>query len=362
MADLLPAQVQAGLGVAALVHDHSGGRLPAFSEERGVRVWRVPTLGRLLYAPLSPRFPFWLDRILDEFQPDLLHLHMPNTSCFWALLSRKARRLPWVIHWHSDVVASGFDRRLALAYPFYRPFERALLSRAATIVATSPPYRDTSVALRGWKSRTEIVPLGIDHTRLPKPTESEHAWAKERWRGGLRLLTVGRLTYYKGHELLLRVVARTPGVSLVLVGEGELRPRLESLVEELGLADRVWLAGRRSAEELGALMQGCDLFCLPSLERTEAFGVVLMEAMAQGRPCLVSAIEGSGVGWVIRDGENGYHLPVGDEEAWSGCLAKLAAEPERLRPLADNAREQFESRFRIEEVAERLSSVYRGIV
>ncbi len=101
-------------------------------------IYRAPCYGRLLYAPISPTFPFWLARAIREFQPDLLHLHLPNTSAFWALLVPAARRLPWVIHWHADVVASTIDRRLALAYRLYRPFEQRLLAASRR---SSPPRR-----------------------------------------------------------------------------------------------------------------------------------------------------------------------------------------------------------------------------
>lgn len=359
MADLLPAQAALGLEVGALVHDHSGGELPPESELDGVRVWRAPSAGRLLYAPVSPLFPLWLNRVIKRFRPHLLHLHLPNTSAFWALLSPAARRLPWVIHWHSDVVASGFDRRLALAYPLYRPFERMLLARGRRIIATSPPYRDSSSALAPWHERVTVIPLGMDAGRLPRADPSAREWARGCWSGGLRLLCIGRLTYYKGHEVLLRALARVPGASLVLVGEGERRTELERLVGELGIGERVSLVGRRTDREVAALMEGCELFCLPSVERTEAFGVVLMEAMACGRPSLVSAIEGSGVGWVVQEGGAGFHAPAGDIEGWSTRLAELVAAPERLEDAASRGRERFDQCFRIDTVAERTLSLYR---
>ena len=78
--------------------------------EDGACIYRAPSYGRLLYAPVSPAFPFWLARAIREFQPDLLHLHLPNTSAFGALLVPAARRLPWVIHWHADMVSSERPR------------------------------------------------------------------------------------------------------------------------------------------------------------------------------------------------------------------------------------------------------------
>lgn len=362
MADLLRAQARAGAEVAALVHDHSGGTLPRETIDQGVRLWRAPSHGRLLYAPLSPAFPLWLERAIRQFEPDLIHLHLPNTSAFWALLSPAARRRPWVIHWHSDVVQSGFDRRLAAAYLLYRPFEQALLKRAKRVIATSPPYRDSSPALAPWREHTAVVPLGIDPARLPPPSDGARQAVRGWWpEGTARLLAIGRLTYYKGHEVLLRALAEVPGASLVLVGEGERRPALERLVAELGLEGRVRLAGRCDDETVRALLAECRLLCLPSIERTEAFGVVLMEAMAYGRPALVSAIEGSGVGWVVEAGVDGLHAPPGDVAGWRAALAELTADPARLTALGAAGRERFQARFHIDRVAAELLSLYREI-
>lgn len=72
---------------------------------------------------MSPQFPSWLKRVIRRERPIILHFHLPNTSAFWALAVPEARRLPWVVHWHADVVASDRDQRLKLAYPVYRPLE-----------------------------------------------------------------------------------------------------------------------------------------------------------------------------------------------------------------------------------------------
>src|SRR5699024_10233198 len=133
-----------GIEVAALVHAHLSPRQHRHSsrfqqDEWPFPVYRVPCYGRLLYAPISPQFPFWLQRAIRDFKPDLLHLHLPNTSAFWAMVVPAALKIPWIVHWHADVVASRYDSKLALAYPFYRPFEQRFLKAASAIIATSPP-------------------------------------------------------------------------------------------------------------------------------------------------------------------------------------------------------------------------------
>lgn len=365
LADLLAAQTKLGLPVAALVHDEGPGwqaRTPPLGTPPPL-IYRAPCLGRLLYAPLSPSFPYWLNRVIREFDPQLLHLHLPNTSAFAALALPRARRLPWVVHWHADVVASTIDRRLALAYQLYRPFEQRLLGHSQAIIATSPPYLDASLALRPWRERCEVIPLGLDPNRLPVPTNASLAWAEGAWGGqGPRVLTIGRLTYYKGHEVLIRALARLPRVRGLIVGRGEYQKRLQGLIEELALGDRVRLLGYQRADQLAALLATCDLFSLPSLERTEAFGLVLLEAMHFGKPILVSDIPGSGAPWVVAQATNGLRAPPGDAEALAHALSGMLANPARMRALGAAGAKALEHQYALGPIATAIQSLYQRLV
>jgi hypothetical protein len=202
-----------------------------------------------------------------------------------------------------------------------------------------------------------VVPLGVDPRRLP---EVDVAQAGTRWHArGLRLLAVGRLTYYKGFETLVKAVLREPDMQLAIVGEGEERPALESLLRDAGPeAARVRLHGHADDAVLLDLMASCDVFCLPSRERTEAFGVVLMEAMRYGKPLLVSDIPGSGVAWVARDGQNAMTVPAMDVEAWRGALRALAAGPGKRQLLGKLGQQRYFREMDIAAVASRLDQVY----
>src|SRR5690606_16604154 len=118
----------------------------------------------------------------------------------------------------------------------------------------------------------------------------------------LRILSVGRLTYYKGHEVLIRAAAALEEAEILTAGRGERRKTLEDLILRLGVGGRVRLFGPASEDELGELLESCHCLCLPSIERTEAFGLVLLEAMRAGRPCVVTDVPGSGMSWVVEDG------------------------------------------------------------
>jgi len=316
----------------------------------------------LLYAPVSPAFPFWLARAIREFQPDLLHLHLPNTSAFGALLVPAARRLPWVIHWHADVVSSTIDRRLALAYRLYRPFEQRLLAASRAVIATSPPYLDASAALAPWRERCHIIPLGLDPARIPEPDPAAHARALALWgEPGFRVLAIGRLTYYKGHDVLIRAAAELPESRVLIVGAGEHRQRLATLIQTLDLNDRVCLPGFQPEADLNALLASCDVLCLPSLERTEAFGLVLLEAMRFGKPVVVGDIPGSGAGWVTRRAGHGLLAPPGDVSTLTAALRELQNDPVRRRALGQAGMAALRDRFGIEPVAAAVADLYRQL-
>ena len=364
LADLLPALQTQGITAAALVHDEQprrGGQQPA--PDVHPPIYRAPCHGRLLYAPVSPAFPFWLNRAIGEFRPDLLHLHLPNTSAFWVLAIPAARRLPWIVHWHSDVVASLLDRRLALAYRFYRPFEQRLLAASRAVIATSPPYLDASPALEPWRARCHIIPLGLDPHRIPDPDPVARQRAEALWGDArFRVLAIGRLTYYKGHDILIQAAAELPDSRILIVGTGERRARLESLIESLGVGEQVRLPGFQPETDLNALLASCDVLCLPSLERTEAFGLVLLEAMRFGKPVVVSDIPGSGAGWVTREAGHGLLVPPGDPALLAAALRELQQDSARRLSLGQAGANALRERFGIEPVAAAVVELYQRVL
>ncbi|RKT44440.1 glycosyltransferase [Thiocapsa rosea] len=357
IADLLPALEAQGVCSAVLVHDEgrAGGHSPDAS-----RIYRARSYGRVLYAPVSPSFPFRLHRAIRDFRPDLLHLHLPNTSAFWAMSVPSARALPWVVHWHADVVTRGGDPRLDRAYRLYRPFEQALLARSHLIIATSPPYLEASRALAPWQARCRVIPLGLDAGRLADPDPAMREDADRRWgKGVFRVLAVGRLARYKGFDRLIEAAAALPGCRILIVGAGDQEPRLSARLQELGLGARVELMGFRSDAEMHGLLATCDVLCLPSLERAEAFGLVLLEAMRFAKPVVASDIPGSGVGWVVREAGHGLTTAPGDAERLAAALRALQLDPGRRRQLGDAGAAALRIRFGIASTARAIAELYR---
>jgi glycosyltransferase involved in cell wall biosynthesis len=368
LADLMPAQIQPrNTTIAALVHDHQRQWSRFFATTstetwNNLTIYRVPTYGRLLYAPVSPQFPVWFNQVLKQFRPQLLHLHLPNTSAFFALGLSRAKRLPWVIHWHADVTSS-LNSKLSIAYHAYRPLEQRLLAHAQAIIVTSKPYLASSIPLRPWQDKCQVIPLGIALSRLPEPAKLAQQWAEQQWENsGIRILTVGRLTYYKGHEVLIRAMAQVKGAHLLIIGQGEQQRYLQTLITQLNLANQVKLLGYCSVTELNALLATCDCFCLPSLERTEAFGVALLEAMRYSKPIVASAISGSGVTWVVVNNQTGLLVPPQDEAALAQALQQLIDNFAWRISLGKAGQQRCEQLFNIQIIAEKIAELYQQVL
>lgn len=365
-----------------LAHQHQIGRIEETETVNGVLVRRARIIGNAVFTPISPGFLRCLNRTIEEQNPDILHLHVPNPSVYWCLLSRKARKRRWVIHWHSDVLGETASWKVRLFYPLYSIFEQALLKRANAVIVTSPPYLDTSVPLENHRSKCSVVPLGIaadsntqkanivlrpeasmEESLILQPArpcrEKADIWnSSDHPQRPLRLLCIGRLTYYKGHAVLLRALAKTPNIVLEIVGAGEERNALNQLINSLALTHRVRLRGKLTQKDLDCALGDCDLVCLPSIERTEAFGLVLLEAARAGKPALVTRVKGSGMSWVVQDGVTGWTVEPNSVDAMVAALDTVLKSPTELDHRGLLAKQRFNNNFKIKSVEARINQLY----
>lgn len=346
-----------------LVHNHAGFSTLADSFETAngtMTITRVGMLGRLVFTPISPSFPLVLKRVIHEFQPDILHLHLPNPSAFWVMAIAEAKKIPWVVHWHADVVASDHSWGLRLAYRFYRPFEQRLLCRASKIIATSEAYLESSDPLAVWRDKTQVISLGLkpDWLDLPEPTRGEHFFTDGQC---LKVLAVGRLTYYKGFQYLIQAMVNSTNIELIIVGTGDEQKNLQTLIWKLGLQDVITLYGSATGSQLRGLLHACDLVCLPSIERTEAFGVILMEAMYCQKATVISDVEGSGMGWVVEHKKTGLKVKPTDISALAEALTYLEVHRDECREMGINGRKRFDDFLRIDHVQAKITVLYEQL-
>jgi rhamnosyl/mannosyltransferase len=293
---------------------------------------------------------------LRGVEADVLHLQVPNPTMILALL-RARPRTPLVITYQSDVV----KQRLRAA--LFRPLERALFRRAAMILPTSPTYASGSEFLRPYAAKTQVLPMGIDLAPYLDPSGADRARAaaiRSRYAGPI-WLGCGRLIYYKGFPVAVRALARARG-TLLLVGDGPDRPKLEAEAAALGVRDRVAFLGAMPYQEVVPYYLAADAFWFPSVARSEAFGLVQVEAMACGTPVINAAIPRSGVPWVSPDGVTGLTVPVDDPSALAAAANRLLDEPGLRERLGAAGRDRAAREFDHRVMARRSLAFYGGVL
>ena len=288
---------QNGVEVAAVVHSSERRLLDRLEvTDHGCRLRRSATWFTAIFAPIAPLFWYSVAIEIKKLDPDEIIIHMPNLSAFWLLLMPSARSRKWVVLWHSDVLPSKHNIGLRYLYWLYKPFESFLLNRSSRIIATSPTYLQHSKPLAKYTRKCSVEALRLDRQRIPSHFLAASQPQKTPAEG-VRVLCVGRLTYYKSFDTAIEAIALIPNAELRIIGDGELRRSLERLISDLGLTSRVKLLGHVSDETLWQHYTWCDVHCLPSCERTEAFGLSVTEAAMFNRPSVVSNLPHSGLVW-----------------------------------------------------------------
>lgn len=313
----------------------------------GVSVTRVGTKASLSAAPISPGL---VSRIRSA-AADIVHLHHPNPVAFLAYLM-SGHRGKLVVTYHSDIV-----RQKALGRVF-QPFLDRSMAWADAIIATSPNYLATSPVLQAHKERCHVLPYGIPVEQFSRRDEAAIAAVRERF-GSRVVISVGRLIYYKGFDVLLRAMKDVDG-TLLVVGDGPLRGELEAQARELGIADRVHLLGEIHNRDIAAYYHASDLFALASVARSEAFGIVQLEAMACGLPVVNTSLA-SGVPFVSLDGISGLTVPPSDALALAAALTALLDDDARRAELGDAARTRVETEFTAPVMGRRMFDLYSTI-
>jgi glycosyltransferase involved in cell wall biosynthesis len=344
--------VSAGHSVSVVCFKKS----PAKSEEfiDGVQIIRTSTVKIIASQPISIKYLINCLKLTKKV--DIVHLHAPNMlAAICALfIGRKTKLL---IHWHSDVIDKGFLGLILM------PFEHVLLRRADSIIATSQAYVNGSKRLSSYLKKISVVPIGVKAVVGNSEYSVLSPSFEHQISGKKIILAVGRLVAYKGFDVLIRAASDLSDDSIVvIVGDGPLRGFLEAALNSYGLNERVILTGRLSSADLHTLFCKASLFCLPSVSRAEAFGVVLLEAMAYGIPIVATDIPCSGVPWVNQHGITGLNVPVGDSAAFAKACRKILASKELHNKFASGANNRFLKEFREEVFISRVLRVYERLM
>ena len=330
----------------------------SFDGAKDVQIIPLGDKGRCIVLPcrlqasgtmLCPQMIGWLRRHASEY--NLIHIHHPDPmACLALRLSGYKGRV--ILHWHSDIL----KHKIILAA--YKPLQSWLIRRAERIVGTTPVYVAQSEALKDVQDKVTYVPIGIDPIIYGADQAAD---IQARYPGKKIIYSLGRLVPYKGYTFLIQAGQYLPDDYVILIGgKGPLQESLQAEIDDQGLQDKVKLLGFVADEDHAALYGAAKVFVMSSVMKTEAFGIVQIEAMSTGTPVVATKIPESGVSWVNEDGISGLNVEPEDPKALAEAIQAICEDKEKYGIFSQGARERFKTLYQFDKMIKKIITVYEN--
>ncbi len=313
----------------------------------GVKLTRAGSLGTYFSCPLSFSFIRLFRKMAEE--ADVVHIHVPFPLADAALLLSGFKGRV-VVSWHSDVVK---QKKLMT---FYKPFMMKLLKRADCIITATKGHIDGSDYLPGFRRKCRIVPYGITPEDYLLVERSPFLTGRLNDKKNIKVFFTGRLVYYKGVDILLKAFTMTENCELFIAGTGEMEQELKDFAKRNNIEKKVHFLGFLPDNELKQAYADCDIFVLPSVAKSEAFGIVQLEAMVYGKPVINTKLP-SGVPYVSVHGKTGLTVPPSDAKALAEAINTLAADEKMRESFGKAAAERVMTEFSEKNVIRKLYGI-----
>lgn len=317
----------------------------------GVPVHRCRSLGILFSMPVS--FSFLLELRKEARGKDILQFHAPfplgDLGFFLSGFRGKV-----VLYWHSDVVK---QKKLMI---IYRPLMQLFLKRVDAIIVGADGVVNGSSYLGPFKNKCVTIPFAVNKEIEKKGKQylEKNIVNKSKY---CRFLFVGRLVYYKGIDILLQAFTMVKNADLTVIGDGNLEGDLKRYVTEHNLSECVHFLGKVEEEQLRDAFSNCDVFVLPSVAKSEAFGLVQLEAMAYGKPVINTNLP-SGVPEVSIHEVTGLTVEPGNVEELSNAMQWLVNHPEERHMMGIKARKRLESHYTLNAMSSKILELYNCLL
>ncbi len=306
----------------------------------------LPTSGTFLYARLLSA----IRRLHHSHHIDVIHAHAPLPCGHAAALLSRELKIPYVISVHG-LDAFSTAQVKGYAGQWCERISRMVYRSASRVICVSGRVRDEVVARAGRECRTAVVYNGVDPTMFHPTLENPNSEPV--------ILSIGNLIPIKGHQYLLRAIARLkqkyPTLTCQIIGDGPELYRLAALSDQLGISGRLRFLGRQSRRAVAETLRQCNVFALPS--RYEGLGCVYLEAMSSEKP--VIGCRGQGIEEIIHHGDNGWLIAPEDVEELSSALSTLLENATLRKRIGSMARRTVLERLTLSHQAERLTQIYR---
>jgi glycosyltransferase involved in cell wall biosynthesis len=334
-------------------------RIICFNHEKGTvyningaDVLRVGTTFTVASQPISIKYWRILQKTIDTYRPDFIHLHLPNPLIATYLLTVNLRGAKIITHWHADILGQkGF-------YSFYKPLEDNILKKSYKIIATSEMYKHHSEPLKKYLSKTYILPNTVNESKLHlfEGEQDEIEKIKAKYGNKKIIFFVGRHVGYKGIDYLIESEKFISEECIILIaGTGDLT---RTLKDKVGDNERIKFIGRLTNNELKYYLHASTVFAFPSHNRSEAFGVALAEALYCGLPAVSFNIEGSGTLWVNKHNHTGLVVENKNLREFGEALSKIIASDELRVKMSVNAQEWVRTHFLKDQIIPIMDEVY----
>jgi glycosyltransferase involved in cell wall biosynthesis len=319
----------------------------------GIKVKRLNYIGKIANTNITLKLP--LEIVKEDF--DIIHTHLPTPwSADWSAINAKIKNKPLILTYHNDIVGNGFADYIAKFYN--ATMLKLLLRKANVIIITHTGYYDYSPFLNRYKDKIGVIPIGVDIERF-KPSKTE--------KGGhvlFFLSVLDKFHRYKGLDYLLKALTivkeEISDVKLVVGGDGELSGYYKRMADSLDLKANVEFTGFVSPAEIVDCYNNCNAFVLPSISaQQEGFGMVLLEAMACGKPVVATDIvgiaketKGSNAGKIV--------MPKAVKEL-SNAIIEVLQDKKVANEMGINGRKLVEERYSWEKIAKLINGVYKEV-
>lgn len=320
----------------------------------GVKIHRSGSLGMLGNMPVSLKFIFDLRKAAKA--ADIIQFHMPfPIGDLAGLLSGFNGKI--VLWWHSDVVR---QKKMMI---LYKPVMEMFLKRADAIIVATQGHIDGSRYLKPYVNKCVVIPYGVDPAIEKKADEwfeKTKNRTEEKKDTPVTFLFVGRFVYYKGCKILLKAFRKVKNARLIMIGSGVMERELKELAVSYGVKDRVAFTGNVSDEELERYFAECDVFVLPSIVRSEAFGLVQIEAMAYGKPVINTNLP-SGVPYVSINKETGLTVEPEDAGGLAKAMQWMVDHPKERIEMGNRARLRVKEKYQMSRMIKNVYDLYKRL-